>query len=252
MPVDLFYRQSLLWIHRQQPSQQVSCLQAYIVVEGVVAVGDHFVEIGHVVSFEGHSPIQHCVQHHPRTPDVHVERVLRLLITRNYLWRNVCWSSALLAHWFDESRSRIFLTLLRHPKIRNLHISLSIQQDIIKFDVPMSNVLRMDIAQPINYLLEYDLCVWFFKSPSFPDVVEKVSSSAQLHHNYYVLVSFYRFVDLHHMIVPQLQQQTHLLHQLHLLLLVQCQTVFIQRLYSYKFSNKFVHGQVNFSKCASA
>ena len=70
-------------------------------------------------------------------------------------------------------------------------------------------MLGVNVAQPVNNLLEYFLCEWLLKSATFSDVVEQVTTSAQLHHDYDVFLGFDSFVIFDHSVMPQFQKQVH-------------------------------------------
>ena len=63
----------------------------------------------------------------------------------------------------------------------------------------------MDVVETINDLLEDLLSIRFFQSPSLPHIVKEVTTSAELHHNDDVLLSLDGLIDLHHMVMSQLQ-----------------------------------------------
>jgi len=234
VPVDLFDGQTLLWLHPQEPLQKVPRFNTDIICELVFAFENHVVEVVHVVGFEGDGPVEHRIEHHPSAPDVHIERVLLVL---QYFRSNVGRRPALLGHLLDFIGLGVLLTLLRHPEVRYLHITLPVQEDVVQFDVSVRNVLRVDVAQPINNLLEYYLGVGLLETPPLPNIIQKVSTRTQLHANYDMFFSFYGFIDFDDMVVPELEEQRHFLHQLRLLGLIICQKLFVQALDRYQFSD---------------
>lgn len=80
----------------------------------------------------------------------------------------------------------------------------------------MCDLLGVDVAQPIDNLLKNLLGIWLLESPTFAYVIEQVTTGTQFHDYDDVLVSLYRLVDLHHVVVAQFQKQVDFLHQLRL------------------------------------
>lgn len=111
----------------------------------------------------------------------------------------------------------------------------------------MRDLLGVDVAQPIDNLLENLLGIWLLESPTFAYVIEQVTTGTQFHDYDDVLVSFYRLVDLHHVVVAQFQKQVDFLHQLRLVGFIR-QDLLIERFECHKLPDQLVHGQVNLTK----
>ena len=77
----------------------------------------------------------------------------------------------------------------------------------------MRDILRVDVAQAVDDLLEDLLSEWFLESPSFTHVVQKVTTCAQVHHNYNMLLRLNRLIDLHNMVMAQFQQKVDFFHE---------------------------------------
>ena len=174
----------------------------------------------HTSCFERHRPIKHGKEHDTSTPQIHVVAI-SIFVLKD-LRCNISWSSALLPHF--DSR----LTLFTDTKVSNLDRALSIKKNVVKFDISVCYAFRMDVIESINNLFEYLYCKWFLQASSLPDIIEQVSTSAQLHYNYDMLLCFNRLIYLHNVIMSQLQKKIHLFHQLLLLNLI-CQALLVER-----------------------
>ena len=87
----------------------------------------------HTSSLERHGAIQHGVEDDSCAPEVNAKGV-SVFVSQD-LWCYVCRSSALVAHF--DARSG----LLAYSKISDFDLSFAVQQNIVQFDVTMSNVL---------------------------------------------------------------------------------------------------------------
>ena len=73
-------------------------------------------------------------------------------------------------------------------------------------------LLRVDVVQSTDHLLEEILGIIFFKLSSLADVAEQVTALAELHHKAHVLTRFEGIIQLDHVLVCALFQDAHLLH----------------------------------------
>ena len=71
----------------------------------------------------------------------------------------------------------------------------------------------MDVVETLDDLLEDLLCIRFFKSSSFADIVQQVTSCTELHDNDDVLLSLNCFVNLDDVIVSHSEEQIDFLHE---------------------------------------
>lgn len=65
--------QSFIWILLKHFNHQVSCFFGSCVFKLYLGVEDHFIQISHLVGFEGNIAIEHSVEADSCTPDVHWE-----------------------------------------------------------------------------------------------------------------------------------------------------------------------------------
>jgi hypothetical protein len=156
------------------------------------------VQLFHVVRLEWDSPVQHGKEYDSRGPEVDTEGVALVL---EDLWGDVGRGTTLLGH-----AKLTFLALLRNTKVTYLDIALAIEQDVVKFDISMGNVLGMDVAETVNYLLENDFRIRLLQSASLSDVIKKITASAKLHHDDDVLLGFDGLIDFYYMVVSQFQK----------------------------------------------
>ena len=86
-----------------------------------------------------------------------------------------------------------------------LHIAFAIEQNVVKLDVSMQNVLRMDVPEALYDLSKEELSDVFRESPPLPHVVEQISTRAQLHDEEDVPSCLEGLEQLHDMRVSQSQ-----------------------------------------------
>lgn len=89
-------RQSLVGIPVQESFQQTPCILRDVILQSELPFHDQRMQVIHVQSFEGHSPIEHCVQHNSHTP--HVSLVPIIAIVPQDLRSNVGRSATLFIH----------------------------------------------------------------------------------------------------------------------------------------------------------
>lgn len=92
----------------------------------------------------------------------------------------------------------------------------------------MCNVFRVDILKSIDDLLEDLLGERFLESSPLPNVVKKVTTCTELHHNDDVFLGLDGLIDLDNMVMPELQKQVDFLHEFLFLDLI-CKALFIKR-----------------------
>lgn len=212
MAIDLLVVEALVGIDFEEATEHVTRFLGDIILEGVDSSENEAVQFVHTGSLERHCAVQHCVEDYSCAPEVNAKAV-SVLIPEN-LRRNVGGCAALVAH-LDTWRA-----LLADSKVGDLNLTLAIEQYVVEFDVAMGNVLRVNVLEAIDYLLEDLLRDWLLQATPLPDVVEKVATRAQLHHDDYVFLRLDCLVDLDHVVMAELEQKVHLFHQLLLLYLV--------------------------------
>jgi len=63
------------------------------------------------------------------------------------------------------------LALLAHSEISNLHLTFSVQENVIKLYISMSDMFRVNVLKPVNYLFEDLLGERLLEPSSLPHVV---------------------------------------------------------------------------------
>lgn len=116
------------------------------------------------------------------TPNINSEAFVSLI--KQDFRCDVGWSPALV---FDFLSSFHDLT---DSKVTNLNMSECIKQNVVELDISMKNAIEMAVVKPTCNLQKHELSQWFFKSASLSHVIEKITSSTQLHHKENVLLSF--------------------------------------------------------------
>lgn len=190
--INLLDREPLLRVDLQETSKHVSCVLGNVLFEQVLALQYQLMKLFHTLSFEWHSAVEHRKKYHSRRPQVDIQTVT--FISENFRC-NVGRGAALLAHHLA------FLDLSGYAKVSNFDVTFAVEQDVVKFDVSVRDLLCMDVAQPIDDLLEDLLRVGLLESPALPHVVEEIATCTQFHHDDNMLISFNRLVDLNDMVV---------------------------------------------------
>ena len=168
-----------------------------------------FIDTG---SLEGDCSIEHGKQNDSSTPKIDTKSIPMLVLEN--LRGNISRGTTLLPH-LDT-----WLGLLADTKVRNFDRPLSIKEDIIQLDISVPHIFGMNVLKSFDNLLKYFFGIWLLQPPPFPDIVEQVSSGAQLHDDDDVLVGLDGLVNFDHVIMPEFQKEIDLLHQFLLLHLI--------------------------------
>lgn len=164
----LLDREPFVRIDLQKTTKHISGFWRYILLECINTSQNERMQLLHAWGLERHCSIKHCEKHHTCAPQINIETVPIFVLQdlRGY----ISWSSALFSH-FDS-----WLALFTDTKVTNLDWTLSIEQNVVQFDISMTNMLRMNIVQAIDDLLENLLCEWLLEPSSLSDVVQKVTT----------------------------------------------------------------------------
>lgn len=149
-------------------------------------------ELIHRLCLERDSTVEHGEEYDTRTPHIDIKAVATVA---QDLRSDVGWRATLFAH------NLIGLYLPGDTEVSDLYIAFAIEEDIVKFDIAMRNILGMNVAQSINNLLENFLSKRLLQSAAFTHVIEKITASAQLHHNDDVLLCFNCLVDFDNVVM---------------------------------------------------
>ena len=115
----------------------------------------------------------------------------------------------------------------RNSEISYFDIAFAVKENVVKFDVAMGNIFRVDKVKTVYYLFENFLSERLFEATSLANIVKKVSSRTKLHHNHNMLLGFNCFVYFDNMIMSELQQQIDFFHEFCLLRFI-CEHFFVQ------------------------
>lgn len=146
---DLRNAESSAWVDIEQAPDHVFCVLGDLIFHVVLRSFDLSVQLFHVVGFERHSAVKHGEQNDTRTPEISLEASVAFVFDN--LGSNVCRRSALLEHDFA------FLDLLGNAEVGNLDVAFAIEQNVVELDVPVEDVLRVDVANALDNLLEQHL-----------------------------------------------------------------------------------------------
>ena len=107
----------------------------------------------------------------------------------------------------------------------------------------------MDVSNAFDDLFEEDFGERLVALFPLSHEVQKIAARAQLHNQHNVPLGFERLVELHDGLVPQSEQDAHLVHDLGSLLVVG-EVLLVDRLDCDKFSRQLVHAQVDLAEGA--
>lgn len=147
-------------------------------------------KIRHRVCFKRNCAIKHCKKNNSYTPNISLETIVAL-VSQN-LRSNICRSSTLLNH-FLFSR----LDYSWHAKICNFNISMTIKQNVIKFNISMNYIHWVNMLNSFNDLFEDELCNIFLQFTSFSNIVQKISTGTNFHNKHNMFLHFKSFKKLH-------------------------------------------------------
>jgi len=193
-----------VWV--QQALNEVLGLRSDLVFQVVARLHDLLVQVLHVICFERHRSVQHREQNDSRAPQISFEAPVAFV--SNDLGRDVGGRTALLVHGF------VFLDGLADAEVSNLDVALTVEQDVVEFDVSVEDSLRVDVANTLDDLFEEDLRSEFVQLFAFTHKVKHVATSAKLHHQHDVSASFESLVQLYDAGMAELQKNADLVHDL--------------------------------------
>ena len=209
---DATYAQSLLRVHAKQPPDQVFGVFRDFLLHVVLGVEDLLMQVFHVIGFEGYCAKEKSEKDDSCAPQIRPEPPVAFIF--NDLWCDVGWSATLFVHDFTRFDG------LRDAKIGNFNQAFAVKENIVQFDVPMQDRLRVNVADAFDDLLKKDLGKRLLALFTLPHEVEKITARAQLHDQHDVTLSLECLVQLHHGGMSQSKQDSHLVHNLHPLLVV--------------------------------
>ena len=134
-------------------------------------------------------------------------------------------------------------------EIANLHVSLAVQQDVVKLDISMHNANRVHVRDPLHDLLKEILGILFCQFSPLSHVVKKIAARAKFHHNQVVLRCLECLQQLNVTRVLYRLQYVDLLHHLALRTLL-LYLVFIRRLYRHELPGQAMQAKIYLTKGA--
>ena len=199
-------------------------------------------QVLHIVGLERDGTEEEGKQDDTRAPQVSLESLVALV--PDDLGSNIGWCTTLLEHEFA------LFDRLRDAKVSNLDVTLSIQKDVVQFDVSVQDFLRVNVADSFYNLLEEHLGQWLIQLLPLSHEVQQIASCAELHDEHDVPSRLESLIQLDDRVVPQFEQDTDLVHDLGPLLLLR-QVLLVDRFDSDQLSRKLVHTQVHFTESTS-
>jgi hypothetical protein len=95
------------------------------------------VQILHIVCLKRDCAVKEGVEDDTSRPEISLET--RIPTVSNDLWGDVSWRAALLTH------NLTLADLLRDSEIRDLNLSLTVQEDVVQLDVTMKDIASVQI-----------------------------------------------------------------------------------------------------------
>ena len=161
-------------IRVEEALEEVAGFQRYIILQLIISLHDYLLQLTHIIGLKRHRPIKHCKQHNATAPNIDCKPIVSLV--PQYLGSDVGRRATLLSH---------FLTLFDNftdTKVADFDHARRIQQNIVKFDVPMQDALSVAVGEAFYYLLKQALRHILLQPPTPPHIVQQISASAHLYH----------------------------------------------------------------------
>ncbi len=80
---------------------------------------------------------------------------------------------------------------------------MSIKQDVVQFDVSVDHPVVVQVGNSLHDLLEHELGILLAELPALANVIEEVTTRAELHDNQMVFISVECLEELHNVGVAQ-------------------------------------------------
>lgn len=132
-------------------------------------------QIWHIPCFEWNSPTDHSKKQNTKAPEVNTESSIALIC--HYFRSNVSRSAALVLN------KLIFTDDFTDTEIAYFDGKIGIDQNIIKFNIPMNNGARVDMTESIHNLFEEELSLLLIKAFSLFNELKQVTSSCVVHYH---------------------------------------------------------------------
>ena len=161
---------SLCWLLFKHEFHQVyRFLAAYIffVFDFLIQLLDG-VEISNLICFERNVSIKHCIQTNSGAPNIYWESFIAHIFYN--FWCNISWSTTLFKKYF------ILIYFAGNSEVTYFNVAMAVQQNIIKLDISVSNLVLMKIGDALNYLLKHKFCVFFRELSTLAHIIEKVTT----------------------------------------------------------------------------
>jgi hypothetical protein len=166
----------------QDQPQHARQILAHMVWQFVVALLDEFEELSGVRVVEGKEPATHRVEHNSQTPDVDLERVVRL--SAEHFRRCIAWTSTRSAEHFSPGID------IAESEVNNFDVILKIQKYIFRLEVSMDDPDLVQILNCVEQLLEILTGLEFSEFLILDDVFEELPAACVLSDQVIVMVVF--------------------------------------------------------------
>jgi len=171
----------------------------------------HRAEISNLVGFERHVSVKHSIQADSCAPDVYREALVPHVL--HDLWCDVGRGAALFEEQF------VLFDLPTNSEVTDLDVAMAVQQDVVQLDVTMGDLLVVQVGDTFHDLAEHELSIFLSQLPALADVVEEVTSWAELHNDHVMALGLESLEDFDVVGVAQPLQDIDLVHNLLLLAL---------------------------------
>lgn len=130
-------------------------LSPRLLLEGILCLHNHLMEVAHVIRFEGHCSKEHSIEAHTETPYIRSETFVPTTIrlaSKKYLWCYIGWRPTLFCHHIilrlcQELADSEVTQFESHTSLTILMISSisDIKEHVVKFYIPVDNPFTMAI-----------------------------------------------------------------------------------------------------------
>lgn len=142
-----------------------------------------------------------------------------------------------------------FLYYLGDAKVANLDSFLAIQEDVVKFDVPVYDGPAVDVSKAISNLLENEFGIRFLKFTLSLDQPQQITTAGIFHDHEKMLTGLKHLQESDDIGVLDLLEQVHFLKDLSLAEVV-LHIVLLYSLDGHLLARKFMDSQSYFAKCS--
>lgn len=142
---DLLQFETLLRVRIQDSFQQFLALVRKHFGGFVLASDDFFIEFVGIRIFEGEVAAEHSIEDNAAAPDIGAETLV--LLACNHFWGSVAGTATRSFEFLA------WLVLVGQPEVYYLDVALMVQQQVLRFQVPVHNIILVDVLNPSENLM---------------------------------------------------------------------------------------------------